>query len=94
MTEQIKPDFDALRAQRNATVEASMRRLAEEEGIELKDISSNFDPNACYCACAHDGPCKHQWDGEPYESDDGCLWSATCSRCGLTSFSHSMRFLP
>jgi hypothetical protein len=88
------PDFEALRAKRNAAVLEHHRRLAEEYGIPLQSLLSNFNPAACYCACASGGPCEHKWDGEPWESEDGCAWSTTCSRCGCTSVSHDMRNLP
>ncbi len=29
-----------------------------------------------------------------WESEDGCAWSATCSRCGCTAMSHDMRNAP
>lgn len=87
-------DFEALRAKRNRAVLEMHERIAEEHGIPLESLRSNFDPNACYCACNTDGPCEHQWDGEEYVSEDGCLSSATCSRCGMTAFSHSMRCGP
>lgn len=87
-------DFDALRAERNAAVAEHHKKIAEEYGFSLDDLQSNFNPNACYCACGTGGPCEHKWDGETYESDDGLLTSATCSRCGMTAFSHTMRYAP
>jgi hypothetical protein len=87
------PDFDALRADRNARVQASMQKLADEHGIPLQSLRSNFNPNACYCACP-DGPCEHKWDGDWWTSEDGCAQSATCSRCGTTAMSHSLRTGP
>jgi hypothetical protein len=88
------PDFDALRAERNKSMQAMHQALADEHGIPLQSLRSNFKPDACYCACTTNGPCEHKWDGEGYESEDGCMWSATCSRCGTTAFSHSMRTGP
>ena len=41
----------------------------------------------CKCQCP-DGPCEHVWDGPGF--DDGQLSTATCSRCGMTAFAHSM----
>ena len=87
-----KPDFDALRAERNRRMEELRRRIASEEGVPPQSLRSTFDPHACYCACGHGGPCEHSWDGEPYESDG--LWTTTCSRCGMTAFSHSIRTAP
>ena len=82
-------DFEALRSARNAKHEAAMQKL-KVEGWNVSGCMHN-DPSACYCACP-DGPCEHTWDGKPYESEG--LWSTTCSRCGVTSFSHSMRVGP
>jgi hypothetical protein len=90
----MKPDFEALRAKRNESVRNSIQELATELGVPFHKLSSNFKPNSCYCACATHGPCEHTWDGEPYESEDGLEFSTTCSRCGMTSMSHDMRFLP
>ena len=87
-------DFDALRAERNSAVAEMHKKIADEEGIPLESLRSNFNPNACYCACGADGPCEHKWDGAEYISEDGCLCSATCSRCGMAAFSHDMRFCP
>lgn len=84
------PDFEALRAQRNAEHTAWVEQMAQEGWT----FTSRFDPSACYCACGTGGPCEHRFDGEIYESADGSLVSATCSRCGMTAFSHSMRFAP
>lgn len=86
------PDFEALRAKRNAAVQAEFQRVADEWGVPLQSLRSTFNPASCYCNCVEDGPCEHEWDGEPYESDG--LWTTTCSRCGTTSFSHSMRTAP
>jgi len=84
-----KPDFDALRAERNAQIgkwEAEMKA----EGWDVGSCAHR-DRNACYCACGNGGPCEHDWDGEPYQSTDGSTWSATCSKCGMTAMSHSLR---
>jgi len=87
-----QPDFEALRAKRNAAMDAEMERL-RAEGWEISPCSLR-DKNACYCACGQGGPCEHKWDGEWWESEDGCASSATCSRCGMTAMSHSMRCGP
>lgn len=91
------PDFEALRADRNARVQAQMQKLADEHGIPLQSLRSNFNPNACYCACGHGEPpylCEHKWDGPEWTSEDGCASSVTCSRCGGTAMSHDLRVLP
>jgi hypothetical protein len=90
--EEDAPDFEALRRERNEGAIRSMQKLADEHGIPLQSLRSNFNPNACYCACP--GPCEHKWDGEWWTSEDGCAQSATCSRCGCTAMSHDVRVLP
>ncbi len=89
-----KPDFEALRAARNKQVMESHQHLADGLGVPLTSLRSNFNPNACYCACINGGPCEHNWSGPSYTSDDGLCWSATCSRCGCTAMSHDMRVGP
>lgn len=86
------PDFETLRAHRNARVQEIFQKLADEHGMPLESMQTTFNPNACYCDCGNGGPCEHTWDGEPWESDG--LWTATCSRCGCTAFSHNMRTAP
>lgn len=88
MTSTREPNFDLLRAKRNAAVKVSMQKLADEEGIPIEQLQTNYNPNACYCTCP-EGPCEHKWDGKWYVSEG--IQSATCSRCGTTAFSHSMR---
>ena len=85
------PNFEALRAERNAMHEAWLKEMAADG---WRPVGNCFDPNACYCACATGGPCEHAWNGPEYVSEGGCLSSATCARCGMTAFSHSMRFMP
>ena len=90
------PDFEALRAARNAAVLAMHQKLADEEGVPLQALRSNFNPNKCYCACSSEprGSCEHKWDGPDWESEDGCAMSVTCSRCGMTAMSHDLRYAP
>lgn len=70
------------------------RKNSNTMGSDPSNIKSTFDNNSCYCDCVNGGPCEHTWDGEPWESEDGRSWSATCSRCGMTAMSHDMRVLP
>lgn len=87
----MEPDFDALRKKRNDAVAARLEKFAAEHGVPVSEIVTTHNPQACYCACGTGGPCEHKWDGEPWESEDGCCWSTTCSRCGMTAMSHGMR---
>ncbi len=89
-----EPDFEALRTKRNAEVRQRMQKLADEMGVDVESMKSTFNPHSCYCACASGGPCEHKWDGETYESGDGAVGSATCSRCGMTAMSHDLRNAP
>jgi len=41
----------------------------------------------CKCQCPK-GPCEHVWDGPWVEFDNTV--TVTCSRCRLSSFTHSM----
>jgi hypothetical protein len=84
------PDFDALRAKRNAAHDAWVQKMQAEGWHAARD----YNRDACYCACGNGGPCEHNWNGKPYESDDGGTWSSTCSRCGMTAMSHSLRNCP
>lgn len=88
------PDFEALRADRNRRVMEHHQKLADELGVPLSSMRSNYNTNACYCACSSHGPCEHKWDGEGVEFDEGRCWSVTCSRCGCAAMSHDMRVLP
>ena len=88
------PDFESLRAERNRLVMAHHQKLADELGVPLASLRSNYNPHSCYCACASEGPCEHKWVGEGVEFDEGCGWSATCSRCGCSAMSHDLRVLP
>lgn len=85
------PDFEALRAERNRAMLEAHQRMADEYGVPLQSLRSNFNPAACYCACGTSGPCEHSWDGGEWVSDDGLASSVTCSRCGTTAMSHDMR---
>lgn len=88
------PDFEALRAARNIEHAAFVEKM-KAEGWNISGCMHN-DPNACFCNCGYtkglDDPehaCEHKWDGEGYE--DETLSSTTCSRCGMLSYSHSLR---
>lgn len=88
-----KPDFDALRAHRDLVINEIAKKYAESEGVDPSEILVHAH-RGCYCACSVGGPCEHDWDGERWECPEGSGWSATCSKCGMTAMSHSMRFMP
>lgn len=81
-----EPDFEALRAERNAKLEEFYSRMRAEYGFEPLNKP---DPNRCYCAWDTGGPCEHRWDGGWVDIENG--GSASCSRCGCLAISHSMR---
>ncbi len=57
---------------------------------EEYDFPNGCGPSTkkCECRCAEGGACEHKWDGEVVE--DELSSSTTCSRCGMTSISHSL----
>jgi hypothetical protein len=86
-----KPDFEALRKLRNGYRKAREEQMRAEGFIPLGVGCAYNADDACYCACSTGGPCEHTWDGPTEQFGDGLGWSATCSRCGMLSYSHSLR---
>jgi hypothetical protein len=62
MSSTTKPDFEALRKQRNEELRKVMAAVAEKMGCEPEDLRHNFDFGACYCNCPQ-GPCEHDFKG-------------------------------
>ncbi len=94
MTEskQEEPDFEKLRAERNAAAQTILEEFAKECGRDPTEIQSSFNPNACYCACP-DGPCEHNFEGWRV-FEDGRGGETVCSRCNMGAMSHSLRTAP
>lgn len=91
-----KPDFEALRAQRNAAVEEVIKAACARHGFDPSKAYTSFNPDACYCACP-DGPCEHDWQGwRDIEDDAGnmCGGERVCARCGMGAMSHDIRVAP
>ena len=88
-----KPDFEKLRAERDAEMLAVVEKFAQEHGVPASSIKLINHHHGCYCACSTGGPCEHKWDGDPYVDVDYGMWSTTCSLCGITSFSHDMSYM-
>jgi hypothetical protein len=90
-----KPDFEALRAKRNAAVAEVISAAAKRLGIkEGEPVHSSFNPHACYCACATKGPCEHDFKGwRDLTDDEGNVngGETFCERCSMGSMSHSLR---
>lgn len=93
------PDFERLRAERDAGLERIARSMWEKLGGdpgEAPTFHCREYHSPCYCACP-DGPCEHDWDGSrDIAGDDGTLagWETCCTRCGEGAMHHSMAFLP
>ena len=86
------PDFQRLRAERNATVLKLFREQVTELGGDPDQVQLHYNFNACYCACSSNGPCEHKWDGPEYEGES--FGSVTCSKCGTLAMSHDLAVLP
>lgn len=90
-----KPNFEALRAQRDAAIEVVVREMVARLGGDPNGkltFHSREHGSPCYCACP-DGPCEHEFT-ESREFDDGLGWETYCPKCGEGAMSHSMRFCP
>lgn len=89
-------EFEELKRQRDEGVAKALADVCKKHGwdpVGVKAHVSHASSADCYCACP-DGPCQHTWDGPIYESEDGCMRSATCSRCGAVAAYHDMRCGP
>jgi hypothetical protein len=84
-----KPDFEALRAQRNDAVTAAVHAACAQHGRDVAKVETTFNPNACSCACPG-GPCEHDFQGWR-KFEDGHGGDTVCTRCGMGAMSHSIR---
>ena len=91
----VKPDFEALRAKRDAAWTEMVEKAALEWGTTPDKVQTFGRPHGCYCACP-DGPCEHQFAGwSEYETPEGGLVGTTvCKLCGMDAISHDMRCGP
>lgn len=90
-----KPDFEALRAKRNAAAYEMIKEVAVSLGCGSDKVVSTFNPDSCYCNCP-EGPCEHNWQGSrPLYNSQGreCGFESFCSRCNMGAMSHDMRFM-
>lgn len=94
-TQDDRPDFEALRAKRNAAAAGMIAAAAIEMGGDPSTATSTFDPNACYCACPS-GPCEHDFQGwrEFEDGYGGGGGEAVCTRCGMGAMNHGLRTAP
>lgn len=81
------PDFEKLRADRNAAFERDIEKIKAVFGVS--NVHTGFDPSACYCGCMEGGPCEHKFDGWR-EFEDGRGGEQFCQRCGQGAMAHSM----
>jgi len=99
MGEQAKPDFNALRAERDLAIEKLVREVWLDMGGDPNEVPTFHcrDHGAdCYCACP-DGPCEHEFSGWREILDDDeqpCGGEQFCQRCGMGAMSHDMRVCP
>jgi len=85
-----KPDFEALRAERNSEVSRMLEAVAKRNGWDPSKMQHNFNFDACYCACATGGPCEHDFQGWRAFINGGG-GETVCKRCGMGAMSHSLR---
>lgn len=89
-----KPDFAELRRKRDEAVKEIVKAAAISMGMDPEKVTFHAcGSHGCYCNCP-EGPCEHQWDGEIFEDEDGCVMSTTCSKCGEICAYHDMRVAP
>jgi hypothetical protein len=96
-SDRVRPtdaEFEELKRKRDEALSALVDAVCKREGLERSKVSVHAShSDGCYCACP-DGPCQHEWNGPDYTSDDGCMISVTCSRCGAIAAYHDMRCAP
>ena len=86
----MSPDFEALRAQRNAAAKDVMETVARQMGwVDNKPFGAIFNPNDCYCDCLSGGPCEHSF--KRWRQLGDCAGERVCSRCGMGAIGHSLR---
>jgi hypothetical protein len=90
------PDFDKLRAERDAAitriVQEAARSLWGDEAAEkvvAAHVNYGGGSPSCYCACADGGPCEHVFTGWR-DFEDGCGGETFCEKCGTGAMSHDM----
>ena len=89
------PDFDKLRAEREAALEKMVEEIRAEHfpNTPMSEMRVHVSHRGgCYCACP-DGPCEHQFAGwREYETPEGGLVGTTvCKLCGMDAMSYSLR---
>lgn len=91
------PDFEALRAKRDAAIQQMAREAFKQlfpdaddtAGVGAAHVNLGGGTKECYCGCADGGPCEHQFGGWR-EFDDGLGGEQICQRCSMGAMTHSM----
>lgn len=84
-----KPDFEKLRRDRDAAINAIVDEVCARHGWDRSKASVHTPDCGCYCACP-DGPCEHEFSGWR-EFEDGLGGETFCQKCGMGAMSHSLR---
>mgnify|MGYP000875059448 FL=1 len=88
-----KPDFAALRAERDAAIEKVIQSVCDKQGWDRSKVTAHISgAHGCYCACP-DGPCEHEFSGWQ-EFDDGLGGEQVCKLCGMGAMAHTLRYAP
>jgi hypothetical protein len=97
-----KPDFEKLRAERDENLTKLARELTKSvwpdaTPEQLAQVTANTylggGTSECYCNCAGDGPCEHDFGGWRYfYNDAGYVRGGEqyCKRCGMGAMQHSL----
>ena len=88
----VKPDFEALRAKRDAAWTEMVEKVAMDWGTTPDKVQTFGRPHGCYCACP-DGPCEHEFSGWR-EFEDGRGGEPVCRLCGMGAMAHDLRCAP
>jgi hypothetical protein len=84
-----KPDFEALRAERNFEISKIIEATAKRWNCDPSKVQHSFDFDACFCNCPK-GPCEHDFKGWRAFINGGG-GETVCQRCGMGAMSHSLR---
>ena len=86
------PDFEKLRAERDAAIERAVQEICDDNGWDRNEVTFHSCHHGCYCACP-DGPCEHSFtDWRAFEDGNG--GERVCEKCGLGAMAHDMRVAP
>lgn len=85
-------DFAALRAKRDAAIEATIQAVCDRHGWDRSNAMVHVSGGrGCYCACGDGGPCEHEFAGWREVENGG---EQFCHKCGMGAMSHMLRYAP